>query len=201
MSTVKYHNDPDYAANRLNQTVVKNKKGDTLFFVRNVHSCEKDDVIFDVFNLVNDKNERVSIKEFVLEPFPLGFTYMNKSLVYLARFPYRTYKQGIYSGNVNFTKRLSDNYHPVPSTVEYYKIFLLPALNDYPPFSLRKEMLKNGFSDFAVNRDVFVTKSNKIIYRTFPFPLGKVFRGKVVLFEDKFRKLEGVTDAIRRIEQ
>lgn len=173
-----YDDDPDYAAKRLNGTLVRLISG-TPFLVSNV--SRNDDGVLGVSgrDLVSEQVSWVKLSGLNLEPVPLGFVNLSGDMVFTCRKPMRKdWKQGLSSNSLVTYGRLS-------ASEINFKTLAQPILNQYPSYARALYDIKKRDSiafcrDFGLSR---VGLDITLVFRC--YSVGKVEGNRAILNHDK----------------
>lgn len=175
-----YEDDCDYAARRLNNTVVRLTNGN-LFCVLTSEYNDAGKLCHLGDNYISGERELVLHSDLNLEPIPLGFVNTSSDMVFLARKPMRRdWRQGLSHNSLVTYGRLR------PSDVNY-KLLVQPVLQQYPTFTRALESLSGKKTSIAFSREFGLAKQgNSILLRFRQHDVGEVKDGQVTLYPKKF---------------
>ncbi len=182
---LSYADDIDYAAKRLNGTVVRKLDGSPLYIGRTAPGGNS--LLHTSTNFVTGEDEVVAHEDLDLEPIPLGYINLGKDMTFVMRKPMRRdYHQGFCHNNIATCGRIS------PLSVEL-RTLVQPVLKRYPTFSQCLAAISSK-SAIAFSRDFGFTRHNVLHFRG--HPVGKVEAGVAVLNNDKFFLQQHLDEAL-----
>lgn len=185
-----YYDDPEYAARRLNGTLVRHINGNP-FFVSEVFR-EGDTLMCRGEDYVKGTPESYDLREIDLTPVPLGYVNITGGkAVYVSRKPMRRdWRQGL--------SPVSLVVHGDGGKFSNFKLLMQPILKQYPSFAKCLEGIgkRNTFAfsrDFALANREGVTR---IMYHQ--YEVGTVQEGgRVVLDPSKFFLEQHLAESMR----
>lgn len=172
------YDDFDYAARRLNETLVRKVTGELFYINRCLWegreiSCNGED-------LINEVNETLPLSRIDLIPIPLGYVNTPQGMVFTGRKPMRRdWRQGL-SRNSMFVKGMDRSRLNL-------KWLRQPVYNQYPSVNRALENFSLKKSSVAVSRDFGLKREGEIVnlyYRT--NHVGRYQDGHLVLNPEKF---------------
>lgn len=181
-----YEDDVEYAAKRLNETLVR-KMDNSLFFVTSTEMGEQG-VVHHGINYATDKGETVPHKDILLEPIPLGFVNSTANMLYVCRKPMRRdWRQGLSTNSLVVYGELRRSFN--------MKLLVQPLTNQYPSFNTALGLIEKKES-VAFSRDFGLTQKEEtlLVYRK--YPVGKIVNGVAVLNRDKFFLQQHLEEAV-----
>jgi hypothetical protein len=156
-----YESDTEYAARRLNGTVVKAVAG-YLFLVDNTYRSPDGRLVHSGTNLRSNLPEYLFHSDLDLTPIPLGMVNLRTGMVYVSRKPMRRYWRQGFSEACMTVKHFSGDRGRVP-----YKLLEQPLENAYPTFRSALTSLKRSSSPHnskAFSRDFGLEKIDNIVH-------------------------------------
>ncbi len=153
---LSYADDIDYAAKRLNNSVVRKLDGTPFYVGRTTLGGAS--LLHVGTNLVLNDEEVVAHEDLDLEPIPLGYVNIGKDMTYVMRKPMRRdYRQGFSHNSMATCGRIP------PTSVELRKI-VQPVLRQYPTFSQCIAAVASKVA-IAFSRDFGLTNTNSLYFR------------------------------------
>lgn len=174
-----YYDNVDYAARRLDNTLIRKNNGAPFFVLKTYIKGDK--VVCNGKDMITTEREEVDLSHLDLMPVPLGFVNIGGKMVFACRKPMRRdWKQGLSTANLVLygAEKQGFNFEALVNTI----------LNKFPTFSECLTYVKKTRNrSMAFSRDFGLTSKDggpHLIYRK--YPVGTVIDGVPVLAPEKF---------------
>lgn len=183
-----YSDDLDYAAKRLNSTLVRLKTGEG-FYIERTHSDPSGRIKHTGTKLGGDSLE-VFHEDLDLTPVPLGFVNVTKRMVYIMRKPMRRdWHQGLHHNSIATCGALR------PSDVQISWL-AQPIKNQYPSFERALKDMKSRLS-IAFSRDFGVMQDGSdLLLRYRRYTVGTILNNRPLLSHDKLFLQQHLEEAV-----
>ena len=185
-----YEDDIDYAAKRLNNTLVRLENGDP-YFVYDTSFNGVGGLCHRGQNLVTGIDLSVEHTTLNLEPVPLGFINTKSSMVYVCRKPMRRdWKQGLSHNSLMTYGHLS------PRDINF-KMLVQPVTQQYPSFKQALKALEKKDS-LAFSRDFGLSRKEKVLLVYKQYSVGEIRDELPILDPSKFFLEQYLADVMER---
>jgi hypothetical protein len=162
-----YYDDPEYAAKRLNDTLVRLNTGEGFYVIRVCQDPELCSGPYGVYGrkLSGGSKEWFTLDNIDLTPVPLGFVNTTYGMVFVCRRPMRKdWKQGL-----SFNSMIT--YGPVASHDLSFELLQQTINNAYPTLERSVAELESKKKSMAFSRDFGLSKREDncihLIYRKY----------------------------------
>lgn len=183
-----YEDDIDYAAKRLNETLVRKVDGSP-FQIRTTGRDDEGRLIHNGLNYTNNRLETVRHDEILLEPVQLGFVNTRSSMLFVCRKPMRKdWRQGLSSTSLVYYGNFGRGDFNM-------KLLVQPITNQYPSYETALDMLDKKQS-VAFSRDFGLAGGDEttLVYRK--YAVGKIMGKLPVLNKNSFFLQQHLEEAI-----
>jgi len=183
-----YEDDTDYAARRLNETLVRKVDG-TPFQIRTTGRDENNKLTHTGINYNSNRIETVRHDEILLEPVQLGFVNTRSNMLFVCRKPMRKdWRQGLSTTSIVYYGNMGRDDFSM-------KLLVQPIMNQYPSYGTALGMLDKKQS-VAFSRDFGLVAGEEmaLVYRK--YTVGKIMGKLPVLNKNSFFLQQHLEEAI-----